>query len=405
MITRFDIRCTGCGGGVRLRIAVGEEEHQHFYLICPPCSSALTGILQTDQEAAKLNQLLIDGKPADFEAADDQSVVTVFNDMPVDPAASSMMSPSGSPFMMHLRSLGESYEVWSQSRRQFLALCENDWHNVKRWWGFYVRQDWGRFDEHAREYWSDDWPSAPTTMQRHDAIHRALELLFVPLFPRGQYAYSKAAARQGLDSHAVQRLSAFSSNWSGEAEAGYRQENLFHLLELFIELRWALLPGLVLEHYLARGIEPDPNWRIMRDDYSRVRDLYINTFEQSYRNLPLVFGIANAAAGREPDEFPDGIRRDLLRLENSKAFKKETVLEQFPPWGPQLLALLDRNLRNAVGHSDSRHDLTSGDVLTPKRSYRYQDVVRLAAASIQVPLLCLDAIKLLLIFHRPQDTD
>lgn len=398
MIARYDVTCTGCGEGIRLRISVGTEERQSFYLRCPQCSSVLRGALMTDQEAEAFTGLEIDGQPAIPCEASDDFVVNVFSDMPVDPAPVPMLVHGGSPFMMHQTNLGDAYDAWAGSRSQFLSLCRTDWANVRRWWGFYIRQDWQRFDDHAQKYWSDEWPEEPSLLQRHDAIHRALEVLFVPLFPRGQYVRWKKTIRAGMTEGSVKHLAMNARSLLGETGAA-RQDQLFSILERYVELRWALLPGLLLEYYIAAGKEPDPAWRITRDEYPELRDLYVSLFGHSHRQLPLVFGFANAMAGRPPSGFPDGTVRRSSKLEQAKAYKKGALLKDFARWGNELAEHLDRDLRNAIGHADAHHDLENGRVAVGQGvSVPYSEFVLLVARSVQVPLLCLDTIKMLRLF-------
>lgn len=81
---------------------------------------------------------------------------------------------------MHLSALGdERYLDWKARLEQFDRLVERDWPNVVRWWSYYTSDQWNLFDSHALEYWSDDWPDDPSDLARHDAIHRALEVIFL----------------------------------------------------------------------------------------------------------------------------------------------------------------------------------------------------------------------------------
>lgn len=183
-------------------------------------------------------------------------------------------------------------------------------------------------------------------------------------------------------------------------EAGVaRQDQLFGILERYVGLRWALLPGLLLEYYVAAGKEPDSAWRITRNEYPELRDLYVSLFEHSYRQLPLVFGFAHAMAGRPPSGFFDGTVRSLSKLEQAKAYKKEALLKDFGPWGNELAEHLNRDLRNAIGHADADHDLENGRVAVGQGvGVPYSGFALLVARSVQVPLLCLDTIKMLRLF-------
>lgn len=397
MINRNDISCPGCHGPIRLRISVGYEENQGFFFTCPHCGSVLQGILLTRQATGEILGLEIDGRPASFvEGAD--VVVNVFTDLPVDPIATSMES-GGSAFIMHHQHLGEAMSTWMENSTRFRVVVEADWLNIVRWYGFYVRRDWPRFDEHAKRFWSDDWPTEPSPMVRHDAIHRALEVVFLPLFPAGEYLRWNVSVRKMNDGDPGNWKAArtFAEPWVSSHDVAGVQRDLFDVLDQFVQCRWQLLPGMILNFYRAVGASDDPNWKITRDDFRSLRDLHNAIFEQSYKYLPVVMALNNSVARGAPEQFPDGTVLQLARVEIMRAVGKEKLLKTFDAWGDEVATVLNRQLRNAIGHSSATHELATGFVTGPRTRIRYADFVAQTALGLQVVLLCLNTVKLLLI--------
>lgn len=397
MICRYDVECPGCAGVIRLRISVALENRQGFYFVCPHCSASQTGALLTDQDQGAVLGLELDGAPAGLATASGNvPVINVFTDLPVDPTATSMEDPTGSPFLMHSSMLGEGLKAYMGARAHFMTLVEADWKNVVRWWGYYLREDWANFDRHATTYFSDDWPANPSPLAREDAVHRALEFFFVPLFPRAQYARWKKRVRDAPDG--FEPVAEFARSWCSKADVAAAQASLFELLDHYTVMRHAILPGLVLEFYENAELVPGPSWRLMRDDYRELRDLYIALFERSYKFLPVVMGFDNANKRGRPDAFPDGTAQSISSLASKKAWEKETALKLDQSWGTEAVGLLDRTLRNAIGHADAYHDKVTGKIKYKTSSIPYLDFVQVVGVSIQVPLLCLDTIKMMKLF-------
>jgi hypothetical protein len=397
VINRNDILCPGCRSPIRLRISIGFEENQRFFFVCPHCQAVLQGNLLTRQATGQILGLEIDGVPA-ITAKDAESVVNIFTDLPVDPIANSL-EPNGSAYLMHFRNLDEAMLTWSEHTSRFRSLIDAEWSNIVRWYGYYVRRDWLRYDEHAKMFFGEDWPAVPNALVRHDAIQRALEVVFLPLFPGGEYVRWNLGVRMSSRGE--------SGNWDAVRHFAERrlkshdvadvQRDLFDILDQFVRCRWQLLPGMILNVYRAVGVVDDPNWRITRDDFRSLRDLHNSIFEKSYKYLPDVMALNNCLSRGGPDRFPISSSLQLATVERYRAVDKEKVLKTYDSWGGEIAKILDRQLRNAIGHSSATHELFSGDVTGPKIKVRYADFVAQTALGLQVALLCLNVEKLLLI--------
>jgi hypothetical protein len=225
-----------------------------------------------------------------------------------------------------------------------------------------------------------------------------LEVVFLPVFPGGEYVRWKGCLRAaGGSAGQWEVASEFARDWTKGRDVALIQQRLFDVLDHFVALRWTWLPGTLLDVYRSQGIEPDPSWRITRNDFRELRDLFISVFEQSYRYLPVLMAFANALERRDATAFANGEQRSLVQMEKLKAYQKEDLLRLFTPWGDEIVTVLDRDLRNAIGHASAVHLLGPGEVEAPKLAMPYTEFVALTARSLQTVLLCLDTVKLLLI--------
>lgn len=181
VVFRVCVECPGCSTPVLFRIAVSGEAEQSFAAACPHCEATLRGILRTLPDRGRITGLDIDGSPASLiEEPDGVAVINVGTDLLTHPAPQSMVDPDGSPFLMHVSGLGHDVFLnWRSRTEGFFEVVEAYWASISRLWGYYTAGNWDFFDSHARKYWSGTFPADPEPIQRHDAIHRALELIFL----------------------------------------------------------------------------------------------------------------------------------------------------------------------------------------------------------------------------------
>jgi hypothetical protein len=63
------------------------------------------------------------------------------------------------------------------------------------------------------------------------------------------------------------------------------------------------------------------------------------------------------------DLYPDGKLRTRSSLHTARAVDREKVLALYGGWGPEIVRVLDRHLRNAIAHSTAHHDLRTGQIV------------------------------------------
>lgn len=308
--SRIPIECPGCQDSLTLRIAISYEDEQDFYLVCPQCSSAIRARLMTDQSAGELTGLDLDGKPAVLVDDPLGTIVNVSTEYPMDPSAVSEESIAGSGFMMHGASLGDTFHQWRQRGAQFEASAQGGWAELRRWWGFYVREDWERFDDVARELLGDRWPDEPPMLARHDAIHRVLDGIFVPLYAQGDYVRWKMAIFHDVQIGGPETAREFAATWGSTERVGDARKRLFDVLDHFVAQRAQWRPGQLRDEYDIADVQFDPSWRLMRDDFRSLRDLFNTTFERAHQYLPVLIGFHNATCLGRPRPLPRRLNCD-----------------------------------------------------------------------------------------------
>lgn len=392
-IVRLPTECPGCQEVVTLRIAIGQEVDQSFYFVCPSCSSAIRCCLRTDQDDGEVLGLELDGVPALLSPDGEFPVINISTEYPMDPTAELVTSVAGSGFMMHSSLLGDSFHRWRANGHEFEQQGRHSWAEFRRWWGFYQREDWHQFDKVANSFDDVPWPTEPTMFHRHDLIHRFLEFLFVPLYINGAYVNWRRDLFADLPLERSGPVREFVKEWGPPETLRAARQSIFEVLDQFVEQRAQWRPGQLLDEYKHAEVDADPSWRLVRDDFRPLRDLYITTFELSHQYLPLLMGLHNAKVSGDPSTFPDSSIHTTSQLSKMKAFKRSEALATIGGWGCDVDGLLDRKLRNAIGHARATHNLVAGTVDWPKGSIPYSEFVNIVAASAQIPLLLLSAVK------------
>ena len=305
-----------------------------------------------------------------------------------------MMDPDGSPFMMHVSALGHDIFLnWRARTESLFEVVEAYWTSIARWWGYYTAGNWDLFDAHARKYWSDRIPDNPEPIERHDAIHRALELVFLHV-AGAEYVELNRLVRGDFPGGQHEEVFALARTLDEKGTLATAQVQLFETLDEFVQKRDHWRPGTLALAYDDAGIDRDSRWQIQRDDFTSLRALYLSCFEVSYKFIDIAVVLRNVMDRGDPTSFPDGSTMSLGKLSKLKAFQKEEVLSHYA-WGGMFIGLFDRKLRNAIGHSDAHHKVTTGRIVSPKAEWDYVEFVKTVVRSSQAPLFILNIVKLL----------
>ena len=398
MIFRYVVNCPGCDSKILLRVSVGIDIEQPFYFVCKKCNAATRGkqiIWYAPTPGARIE--LEDGKRLDDNTPHDQ-VISINPDYPALPEKESLMEKDASSFLMHYGLLGDKFTKFKKRYDQFNSFIFSDWQAVRRLISYYLDRNWEQFDIQARKLFEEHFPKSVSDMQRHDIMHRLLSIMFAPLCTELYFPEMKENWNNTFNKaigNASEELEKYLSSISRK-DLDDIQRSLFHCLELFVENKSAILPGLVTEMNPNNKIKSE--LRLYRDEFPALRDLYISTFEACHKTLYYMMAITNIAFRKDPNNFgPDGPSnlKFFTKLPNAK---KADCMRELNVWHKYWRFLLDRDIRNAIGHHSVRHDLTTGKLLIKgNKVIPYLDFVVMSLRLIYPIQACLNSIKILFI--------
>jgi hypothetical protein len=409
LIFRIYTACPGCDAPTILRIgvAVSPGEKQSFAIQCTRCSSTIRGKLITTEDATVSAQL--DEAPTlDEDASNEWQVIT---DHPAFPFAP---DTGFSPFLDIMDVLGDAAMPYFQSVGQFNAIITQDWPQLQRAYQFYLAEDWKRFDTAMARLLEENWPDDPSMVMRHDAIHRLLMAIVLPLDPEARYA----DMRKEIWERAQPSAELVSYIKMNEVQEGLRilQTRVFQQFAHLIEIRQMWMPALPV---LWLGVLDRPipkDWKLAGSDFPILRGAYQQNFELSCQALPLLVVIQNAAEGRLAASMQGGPKapswvpvklsqnpkppRTLAQFNKANAETKESFLERFPITEENWLDMFDRTIRNAIAHADVDEVAAKGKIVTGKGiTLTYLEFVVSVCKQIQLLLLWLNLVKLFRVYN------
>jgi hypothetical protein len=396
MINRYLVECPGCQSTILLRISVGLEREQPFYFVCSKCNAATRGKLLIWYEPRPDCRLeLEEAKILDREVPHDQAV-NIHPSFPSIAEAGEMWDEGGSPFIMHQKLLGERFIEVNSRLNSFCQVKDTDWPKFRRLAGYYIDRNWEGFDNEGCRIFEEEWPKPTKDLQRHDLFHKLLEMFLIPLcvdfhFPKMKTEWCMLP----ISKHPPETLYNFITQCIESGELQTVQRDIFHCLEQYVENTGGLLPGLSVLLYDEKT-RPN-NLRLFRDDFPKLRDLYVATFETCHHLLRYPLAVVNIQERNSADDFGIDRKKSLRAFDKLTNVKKAEYLDCLPAWQAAWSVVLDRRLRNLISHRAIRHDLPSGNLISPDEEIPYPDFVSKCALLIHPILTMANVIKTLLI--------
>src|SRR5260370_73944 len=183
MIFRYGIECPGCQARIILRVSVGLDIEQPFYLICGRCQSVIKGkqvIWYDPHPGARLEmesaKLIDPQNGGTFE-----QTISVNPDLPARQSATDLYDEGGSSFVHHHQLLGPAFMETMKRIKTFRDIAAEDGAGLRRFAGFYLSQDWPRFCEEGKRLFADTWPEPKSELQYHDVLPRIFLMAYFPL--------------------------------------------------------------------------------------------------------------------------------------------------------------------------------------------------------------------------------
>ncbi|MCG6567687.1 hypothetical protein C3E87_08630 [Tessaracoccus sp. ZS01] len=154
------------------------------------------------------------------------------------------------------------------------------------------------------------------------------------------------------------------------------EERILEEIMLFVEQAETWRIGM-LARYMREDVDLEVlGWRVMRNEFAILRDLYIHGFETVCKNLGHMVAAQNTIKYGDPNIFgsQQPPNRPNARLSPPASMKRfeglvnadKLCFVRVIPGIEHVAHLLDGSLRNAIGHSSARHDLTSGRIMADK---------------------------------------
>lgn len=400
MICRYLVECPGCNTPIMLRVSVGLDIEQPFYFVCEKCNASTRGKqVIAYQPVPKAWLELEEAKLLEVEVEAEQ-VINIHPDLPSICDAKEMWDKGGSPYFMQRELLGKRFDEFYKRLKEFRGGCESDWLKLKRWLGYYVSSKWQEYDAEGKKIFEETWPSPSEEWMRHDFVHKALDHFFAPLWVEYYYVGMKEEwcglfSSKNKTGETIQKFVDDSVS-SGEIAAA--QRDVFHCLELFVANRSALLPALPALMYAGKDAVKD--LRLFRDDFPKLRDLYVTTFETCHKNLRYVLAVVNAIERGDVENFDSPKVKTMAKFDKLPNAQKAKLLSSMPVWGRDWAIVLDRELRNAMAHHSIRHDLASGTLVDEEGdSIPYLEFVMKSLNLIHPILLMANVLKTLRVMN------
>jgi hypothetical protein len=407
MITRVYTKCPGCETPTILRIGVGVTpgERQPFAVRCPSCESMIRGQLITTVEA-EVSVRLDEASFVSETAFEDWQVITTHPDFP------SVDHPEISPFIYGNFVLGDAYPAYLEAVGQLNAIAEHDWPKLERAYQFYLAENWARFDTAMSRLLEEKWPAEPSTLMRHDVIHRLVSVVLLPLDPGS--AYPELKENIWRRAQPAQALMEFLRQSSVEKEILSLQKRMFGQIDHMVSIRRTWIPAVLFlwANRLGRPVPED--WRLPGEDFVALRDVYRQNFELSCQALYMLVAIQNVADGRPatiisrandagawvPNSFPgNSPPRTLAQFKKLTAEAKISFLDRLADVEEAWHEAFDRRIRNAIAHADVDVVTSSSEIVTGKGDVvSYMEFVESVVKQLQLLMLWLDLAKLLRIY-------
>jgi hypothetical protein len=417
-IVRYPVECPGCKVGIILRLGVGHEKRQGFFYVCPKCQAATKGaLIWTGGADTRLE--LADGRKLRSEQRCTE-VVSINPEIPAFADAKSMAEPGGSAFLTFFQWLGpDGIQDYQRAFYQMRHLIDSEWKGLSRLSTYYLNRDAHHFDKALRALLPKGKRLSPAGLptadqERDHVVHYLYDLFFAPMWalhPEKHFIELKTSwnALWSPDRPQFRQMVSFARAEINTPAFINTQKDLFEQIGRYVELIAAMFPGLLCDLLSDTHQARIDNLRLFRDEYELLRDLYIQTFETCHKSLRWVIGAVNTDEHGDPNKFvpipgmnPDAAKnppKNLAAFAKLSSARKREWLVLFPEWHKRWDALLDRHLRNDIGHASARHQLSTGLIQRDGRpSLPYTRFIQKTHRILHPLLACTNALKIMRIY-------
>ena len=361
-VHRIPTRCNTCAKFILLRIVIAGGD-QPFLFPCPHCQTEQHGWFYAQPDEAY--QFRSDDLRLEDDEGCDGLAVMVATDMPVHSSFFGTQLPDHfrSPFFHNLAAVGQGEAVEQlMSRIEKLRELRRSWYApLRRVARHYSRQDENGMRQALASVPGGkdiDWASRDPSQ----TFELAMAEMYEPLEDRQKRheASVELLKLAGIaKTNHENELKALIDEYDRRILAEHRTRVADVVFAVFKESD-ALYPALWVEAMREKvGFD---EYRVMRDDFIKLKALYQELFELSSRSLAFTAPIANLAKRGDVHNFADGKTRALHKARKEKAFNREGWLSDFPA-AKALYGPISRHTRNDFGHALVRYDCRSGKLI------------------------------------------
>jgi len=374
VIMRYPISCPGCEETILVRLSVYPCEGVRFYFPCPECNIPITGSMRGEQDIETLRVQFDDCEKIDVDVRKNyRSVVTVAPDMPLKLAARDLREVGGAPTAMILRIAGDNVERVLRRISIFNQQRSTQWPNVRRFYEYYMREQWDHFAAAGRKAIDTSFVDPGTAHGRESEAYRSVvtcicaaatdpfDEMLDEIISHMEVAFESSAFRD------------FAIRSAASGDLQQQQRRIWDCVCLLMKISemW-LAPGILWD--LADENPPIPldELSLSRDEFHQLRDAYIACFEACCKTLIYLMAFINTSARGAPETFTQdapsilggrGRRvppRNFTQFKRLPNFEKLAYLYEWPAVGNGLNRILSSGLRNSLGHNSVRQDLRTG---------------------------------------------
>lgn len=372
-IVRYPVECPGCEKKIVLRLAVGHDERQPFFYVCPSCQAATRGALLWHGDA-RTSLELSEGKKLDSEDACD-ATISINPEIPSVADAKGLEELGGSAFLMFTSMMGiERWLAFQQATGRVLGIRASDGPALARLTTYYLNRDWPNFDKCLKTLTPSEHHDLSEKWKRDHIIHNLYDRWLLPIYALDDTPYYPEMKKAFNALWTASRpnfaaLVSFANRESTTDDFLNVQRDLFGHIAQYTKHLGGLLPGLLCNMLPAADQSKVDDFRLFRDEYEIFRDLYIQSFETCHKALRWVIGAVNADSHGASDKFvipaqvtgfPKNPPKNIDAFSELVSANKRKWLVDLPVWDQYWDVVFDRHLRNDIGHASARHDLRTG---------------------------------------------
>lgn len=380
MIHRYGVLCPGCDQKIILRLSIGIDEEQSFYFICNNCGIPTEGKQVISYEPTPSAKIIFDDVVSIDDIEGDQTI-NIHPDLPSIATASEMSQEGGSPFLTLNVEFGQKgFEDYIIRSKGFQGILDYNWVKYDRAATYYKDNNLEQLKLQLEKIYEQKTEVLLEDKYIHELMHNGLLLIFDKLLV---HPYYKNLQDEFFDilKRTISPNGTFKDFITAnldENEIVTLQTKIYDCIRLFVKYKSSILPGLALEFYDKYNSKLTDDLRLFKNDFSELRDLYINTSEAVHKVLYYIIAINNIHKRNNCDDFGSIIPPKILAINQrfrdvpnnfrkfnrlSNAFKRG-YLHELPEWDNSWENFLDRELRNKIGHHSVRHDLKTGTLIS-----------------------------------------